>query len=48
MVPGVAAVHDLTIRWAGGQLGEFADPGQGSYFDLQSASVTVGGASASG
>ena len=48
MVPGVAAVHDLVISWAGGELGEFADPGEGSFFDLQPANITIGGTSASG
>jgi Baseplate J-like protein len=48
MVPGVAAVHDLTVSWTGQALGEFADPGQGSFFDLPAANVTIGGTSASG
>jgi hypothetical protein len=73
MVPGVVAVHDLTVSWAGPLspggttprtprglpdeeqrisdrqvLGEFADPGQGSYFDLPAAGVAIGGANASG
>jgi hypothetical protein len=48
MVPGVVAVRDLVISWAGGELGEFADPVQGSFFDLQPANVTIGGTSASG
>ena len=48
MVPGVVAVHDLVISWAGRVLGEFADPGEGSFFDLQPANVTIGGTSASG
>jgi hypothetical protein len=48
MVPGVVAVHDLVISWPGGKLGEFADPGQGSFFDLQPANIAIGGTSASG
>ena len=48
MVAGVVAVHDLVISWTGGTLGEFADPGQGSFFYLQPADVTIGGTSASG
>jgi hypothetical protein len=48
MVPGVVAVHDLTVSWAGQLLGEFADPGQGSYFDLPAAGVAIGGANARG
>jgi hypothetical protein len=48
MVPGVVAVHDLTVGWAGQLLGEFADPGQGSYFDLPAAGVAIGGANARG
>jgi hypothetical protein len=48
MVPGVVAVHDLTVSWDGRVLGELADPGPGSFFDLPAASVTIGGTSASG
>jgi hypothetical protein len=48
MVPGVAAVHDLTVSWAGQVLGEFADPGAGSFFGLPAVNVMIGGASASG
>ena len=48
MVPGVVVVRDLTISWAGQVFGEFADPGEGSFFDLQAANVTIGGTSASG
>jgi phage-related baseplate assembly protein len=48
MVPGVVAVHDLTVSWAGGVLGEFADPGQGRYFDLPAANIAIGGADAGG
>ena len=48
MVPGVVAVRDLTVGWAGQVLGEFADPGEGSFFDLQARNATIGGTNASG
>jgi hypothetical protein len=61
MVPGVVAVHDLTVirELALGSgtrigvrleevLGEFSDPGQGSFFDLPAGNVTIVGVSAGG
>ena len=45
MVPGVVAVHDLAVTWAGQVLGEFFDPGEGSFFDLPPGNVTIGGSS---
>jgi len=61
MVPGVVAVHDLTVvrAFALGSgtrigvrleevLGEFFDPGQGSFFDLPAGNVTIVGVSAGG
>lgn len=48
MVPGVVAVRDLVVGWAGQVLGEFADPGQGAFFDLPVANVTITEMSASG
>jgi len=60
-VPGVVAVHDLTVirefalgpgRRIGSALeevlGEFFDPGQGSFFDLPAGNVTIVGVSAGG
>jgi predicted phage baseplate assembly protein len=51
MVPGVTAVHDLTVSQpgtGGGQLflDEFLDPGQGSFFDLPADNITIVGVSA--
>jgi hypothetical protein len=46
MVPGVVAVHDLTVTWGHQVLGEVFDPGNGSYFDLPPVNVTIGGVSA--
>ena len=48
MVPGVVAVRDLTIGRAGQQLGEFADPGPGAFFDLPAANVMIKGMNDSG
>ena len=41
MVPGVAAVHDLTVTWGKQVLGEVFDPGETSYFDLPPGNVTI-------
>ena len=46
MVPGVAAVHDLTVSWGQRVLGEVFDPGETSYFDLPPGNVTIGGVNA--
>jgi Baseplate J-like protein len=46
MVPGVAAVHDLTVTWGQQVLGEVFDPGETSYFDLPPDNVTIGGVNA--
>jgi hypothetical protein len=48
MVPGVVAVHGLTVSWPGRVLGQFAEPGEGSFFDLPAANVTIGGTSTIG
>ena len=59
MVPGVAAVRSLTVTRtgagpapgeqppAGQALADFFDPGQGSFFDLPAANVSITGVSAS-
>ena len=41
MVPGVAAVHDLTVTWGKQVLGEVFDPGETSYFDLPPGNATI-------
>ena len=46
MVPGVAAVHELTVSWGDRLLGEAFDPGDDSYFDLPPGNVTIGGVNA--
>jgi hypothetical protein len=43
MVPGVAAVHDLTVTGAGQALDELLDPGGGAFFDLPPGNVTIAG-----
>ncbi len=43
MVPGVVAVHELTVTRAGQALDEFFDPGEGAFFDLPPDHVTIGG-----
>ena len=43
MVPGVTAVHNLTVTWGNQVLDQVFDPGDGSYFDLQPGNVTIGG-----
>jgi predicted phage baseplate assembly protein len=62
MVPGVVAVHDLTVTRPGRVfprvfldifrfdqvLGEFFDPGEGSFFDLRPGHVSIVGVSAGG
>ncbi len=62
MVPGVVAVHDLTVTRRGRAfprvfldmfrfdqvLGEFFDPGEGSFFDLPPGHVSIVGVSAGG
>ena len=48
MVPGVTAVHDLTVTWGDRVLGEIFDPGAGSFFDLPPGNVTITGVSAGG
>ena len=52
-VPGVVAVHDLAVTWpATGQpdvvllLGDFFDPGEGSFFALAPDGVAIAGMSA--
>ena len=40
-VPGVAAVHDLTVTRGKLVLGEVFDPGETSYFDLPPRNVTI-------
>jgi hypothetical protein len=50
LVPGVAAVHDLVVSGPGGSsgpvlLGEYLDPGPGSFFDLPAGSITIVGVS---
>jgi hypothetical protein len=47
MVPGVAAVHDLTVQGGPLTLDEFLDPGESSFFDLAPGNVTITGVSAS-
>ncbi len=46
MVPGVAAVHDLTVTWGGRVLGEVFDPGEASYFDLPPGNIRIQGVNA--
>jgi hypothetical protein len=47
-VPGVVAVHNLTVTGAGGAvLGDFFDPGEGEFFDLPPGNVSITGVSAS-
>jgi len=48
MVPGVTAVHDLTVTWGDRVLGEIFDPGAGSFFDLPPGNVTIVGVSVGG
>jgi uncharacterized phage protein gp47/JayE len=49
MVPGVVAVHNLTVTRMDTSLvlDEVFDPGEGSFFDLDPDNVTIGGGSAS-
>ena len=47
-VPGVIAVHDLTVTWGDLVLDEVFDPGADSFFDLPPGNVTIGGVSAGG
>lgn len=58
-VPGVAAVHQLTVTWTSAapppliltffrQLGQVADPGEGAFFELRPANLTITGVQSSG
>lgn len=45
-VPGVVAVHQLQVTWGShGPLDEMADPGEGAYFSLPTANLTLTGVS---
>lgn len=45
-VPGVVAVHQLQVTWGNDSpLSEMADPGEGSYFTLPAANLTLTGVS---
>jgi hypothetical protein len=45
-VPGVVAVHQLQITWGNNSsLNEMADPGEGAYFSLPTAKLTLTGVS---
>jgi hypothetical protein len=46
MGPGVIAVHDLAVTWAGRVLDDVFDPGDGSFFDLPPGKVTIEAANA--
>jgi hypothetical protein len=48
MVPGVLAIHNLTVTWAGRRLDEVFDPGANSFFDLPAGNVTIGAVNAGG
>jgi hypothetical protein len=48
MVPGVVAVHNLTVQQGSSVLDEVFDPGEGSFFDLPPGNVTIVGVSAGG
>ncbi len=49
MVPGVVAVRNLTVTQPDGTvLGEFSDPGEGSFFDLPPGNVSIVGVNTGG
>jgi hypothetical protein len=48
MVPGVAAVHDLTVAGGGLTLDDYLDPGPGAFFALPAAGLTITGVTAGG
>jgi hypothetical protein len=47
-VPGVVAVHQLQVTWAAATLDQVADPGEGAYFQLPAANLTLTGVPANG
>jgi hypothetical protein len=47
-VPGAVAVHQLEVTWAAATLDQVADPGEGAYFQLLPANLTLTGVPANG